>query len=241
MFFSVLVFSYPPFSLHNKSFYLMCSPEPRRQCEIRSSAIRNTLRTQTCIGFSHTFCGCLIVTSMSVSEWDPTQVSFRKCNHTDLSYFIFSVFLCVWATVWYQKWGEDVPVLYQHRANSAGLAFLQSTRKNLQNKVIIGKGKKKVASWLPICSSGSPRPISATLLFCWDKNTTVPPPNTLMPKSGCVRLGNSSDTLIPWNSCQHPLKCQHLQQGLMGCGHLSSTSCSRDSVIWRKNQSCDKT
>lgn len=77
-FFSVLVFSYPPFSLHNKSFYLMCSPEPRRQCEIRSSAIRNTLRTQTCSAFSHTFRGCLIVTSMSVSEWDPTEVSFRK-------------------------------------------------------------------------------------------------------------------------------------------------------------------
>lgn len=122
-----------------------------------------------------------------------------------------------------------------------GWLSFKAQEKNLQNKVIIGKGKKKVASWLPICSSGSPRPISATLLFCWDKNTTVPPPNTLMPKSGCVRLGNSSDTLIPWNSCQHPLKCQHLQQGLMGCGHLSSTSCSRDSVIWRKNQSCDKT
>lgn len=50
-FFSVLVFSYLPSSLHNKSFYLMCSPEPRRQREIQSCAIRNTPRTQIALLF----------------------------------------------------------------------------------------------------------------------------------------------------------------------------------------------
>lgn len=44
-FFSVHVFSQQPFSLHNKSFYLMCSSEPGRECEIWSWAIRNTPRT----------------------------------------------------------------------------------------------------------------------------------------------------------------------------------------------------
>lgn len=92
MFLSVHVFSYPPFSLYNKILYLLCSTEPRRQCEIWSCAFRNTLRTQSWIALSHAFCGCLIITFLSVSEGDPTQVSYRKWNHTDLSYFIFSVF-----------------------------------------------------------------------------------------------------------------------------------------------------
>lgn len=132
-FFSVLVFSYPPFSRHKKSSHLMCSPEPSRQCEIQPCAIRNTLRAQIWTALFHTFCGCLIVTFMSASEWGPTQVSFREWNHADLSYFIFSVFG--------QQCGisnrEKMSLLYQHRANSA---FLQSTWKDLKNKVTIEKG-----------------------------------------------------------------------------------------------------
>lgn len=91
-FFSIHVLWYPPFSLHNKSFYLLCSSEPRRQREIWSCAVRNTLRIRAWIALSHTFCGCLIITFMLVSEQDPTQASFRQWNHTVFSYFILSVF-----------------------------------------------------------------------------------------------------------------------------------------------------
>lgn len=96
---SVLALPNPLFSLNNKSFYLTCSSEPRRRYETWSSAIRATIRTQTWIALSHHFCGCLIITFMSASDWDPTQVSFRQVKSHCPFFFHFR---CVWAIVCYQ-------------------------------------------------------------------------------------------------------------------------------------------
>lgn len=152
-------------------FYLMCSSEPRRLWDMILCHQEYSQGSDLHFSFSYFLWVSHYHFYVSLKVGSNTGVLQEVESHWS---FLFH-FLCVWATVWYQWWGA-VPMLYQHRANSAGLAFLQSTWKDLQNKSTTGKSEKS-DQLAPICSCGSPCPISATLLFCLDKNTTVPPPN----------------------------------------------------------------
>lgn len=70
-----------------------------------------------------------------------------------------------------------------------------------------------MTSWLPFAHLGAHVQYQPPFCFLGDKTTTVPPPNTLISKSGSVRLGDSSDTLIPWEQLPAPTQMSTLKAG----------------------------
>lgn len=171
---------------------------------------------------------------MSVSKWDPTQVSFRKWNHTDLSYFIFSVF-------GQQSGISDGELsLCCISTELILLAWLSFKAHERISKTNLQWGKvKKVTSWLPFAHVEAHVQYQPPCCFVW---TRIPQFHPQISKSGSVRLGNSSDTLIPWDQLPAPTQMPTLKAGTeAGVVHLSSTSCPRDLIICRKYQSCNNT